>query len=71
MAPRKKEPSGGPKPAAKLFRGTKRATKAELKREAAQVGKLVEMLLGFSHEGRFRILRALSAFFRDHNGDLR
>jgi hypothetical protein len=41
------------------FRGAKRATKAELKKEAQQIAKLVEMLLGFSHEGRFRILRAL------------
>ena len=53
------------------FRGARRATKAELKREAAQIAKFVEMLLGFTHEGRFRILRALSAYFREYNGDTR
>jgi len=52
------------------FRGEKRATKAELKREAEQIAGLVEVLLQFSHEGRFRILRALSAYFRNYNGDL-
>ena len=52
------------------FRGGKRATKADLIKEAKQIGKLVETLLTFSHEGRFRILRALSAYFRDYNGDI-
>lgn len=53
------------------FRGSKRATKTELKREAEQIAKLVVILLGFSHEGRFRILRALSAYFRNYNGDIK
>ena len=52
------------------FRGAKRSTKSELKKEAQQIAKFVEMLLQFSHEGRFRILRALSAYFRDYNGDV-
>jgi hypothetical protein len=57
--------------ARKTFRGEKRATKAELKKEAREIAKFVEMLLQFSHEGRFRILRALSAYFRNYNGDVK
>jgi hypothetical protein len=53
------------------FRGAPRSTKEELRREAEEIPKLVETLLGFSHEGRFRILRALSAYFRSYNGDIR
>lgn len=52
------------------FRGQKRATKAELKRETECFTEFAQLLVPFSHEGRFRILRALSAYFRDYNGDI-